>query len=109
VWRLKGDDGNATSYRPFADPNLLVNLSVWQSVESLKVYAYQSRHVAFVRRRQEWFESMDQPYLVLWWLQAGHPPTIEQAKVRLAYLTEHGPTPYAFNFQKLFEAAEVAR
>lgn len=106
VWRLKGDDNNATSIQPYADLSLIVNLSVWETIESLKEYAYKGRHVEFVRRRHEWFETPKQPYLALWWIPAGHIPTILQAKARLTYLQEYGPTPCAFNFQNVFDPAE---
>ena len=106
VWRLKGDDNNATSIQPYADLSLIVNLSVWETIESLKEYAYKGRHVEFVRRRHEWFETPKQPYLALWWIPAGHIPTILQAKARLTYLQEYGPTPYAFNFQNVFDPAK---
>ena len=36
VWQLKDDSGNATSFRPFPDPQMAVNLSVWESVKALE-------------------------------------------------------------------------
>ncbi|MBL8045282.1 MAG: DUF3291 domain-containing protein [Anaerolineales bacterium] len=103
VWRLKDDTGNATSIRVYADERLAVNLSVWESVDALREYAYKSEHVAFVRRRHEWFETLTTPYMAMWWLPAGTLPTPQEAKARLEYLTEHGETPHAFSFKKLFE------
>jgi hypothetical protein len=103
VWRLKDETGNATSIRVYADERLAVNLSVWESVEALREYAYKSEHVAFVRRRHEWFETLTTPYMVMWWIPAGTLPTPQEAKARLEHLTEHGETPHAFSFKKLFE------
>lgn len=103
VWRLKDETGNATSIRVYADERLAVNLSVWESVEALREYAYKSEHVAFVRRRHEWFETLTTPYMVMWWIPAGTQPTPQEAKARLEHLTEHGETPHAFSFKKLFE------
>jgi len=40
VWRLT----EATEVRPYDDPLILINLSVWQSVETLKAFAYKSGH-----------------------------------------------------------------
>jgi Domain of unknown function (DUF3291) len=108
VWRLKTDDNNATSLHPYRDPLVIVNLSVWETVEDLKVYAYQSRHVHFVRRRHEWFESFEKPYMVMWWIPAGSVPTIEEAKARLEHITHHGPTAHAFNFHKMFAPQFIA-
>jgi hypothetical protein len=104
VWRLQSEEGNATAIRVYEDPLTIVNLSVWDSIESLRAYAYQSRHVNFVRRRSEWFESLPQnSYMALWWVPAGTQPTAQEAKERLDYLTANGETPYAFSFKKIFE------
>jgi hypothetical protein len=32
----------------------------------------------------------------------GHRPAVEEGLSRLRYLTEHGPTPYAFTFKSVF-------
>ena len=60
VWRLKDDSGNATNFRPFPDPNMAVNLSVWDSVEALERFVYQTVHKRFYGRRPEWFDKMDE-------------------------------------------------
>ena len=39
VWRLKSYDGGAALTLPYDDPMLLVNFSVWESIETLKDYA----------------------------------------------------------------------
>lgn len=104
VWRLQSDDGNATAIRVYEDPLTIVNLSVWESVAALRAYAYQSRHVNFVRRRSEWFESLPQnSYMALWWVPVGTLPTALEAKERLDHLTANGETPYAFSFKQMFE------
>jgi hypothetical protein len=108
VWRLQTDDGNATALKPYDDPLIIVNMSVWDSVESLKAYAYKSRHVDFVRRRHEWFETFERPYMALWWIPAGQIPTVMQDKARLQYLQQHGPTVHAFNFQTPFAPSDSA-
>lgn len=102
VWRLQDDDGDATSIRVFDDEMILVNLSVWESVEALADYVYRSAHVAFLRRRKEWFTAVDGPVTALWWVPTGHPPTTEEAKGRLEHLDRHGPTAHAFTFQQPF-------
>lgn len=103
VWRYQDETGNATDTRPYDDPSILINFSVWESREALFNFTYQSEHVEFFRRRREWFEKMEQAYLVLWWIPEGHLPTIEEAKERLAHLQAHGATPYAFTFKQYFE------
>jgi hypothetical protein len=103
VWRLQSEDGNATAIRVYEDPRIIVNVSVWESVAALRAYAYTGRHVNYVRRRSEWFEAMQQPYMALWWVSAGTQPTALEAKARLDHLEAHGETPFAFSFRKLFE------
>ncbi|HZX90840.1 MAG TPA: DUF3291 domain-containing protein [Rudaea sp.] len=102
VWRLQTDEGDATAIRHFDDENMLVNMSVWESLESLTQYVYRSAHVELMRRRREWFERMDQLFLVLWWVQRGHVPTVAEAVARLQRLRENGPTPQAFTFKSAF-------
>jgi len=103
VWRLKSYEGGAALALPYDDPMLLVNFSVWESVETLKDYAYRSAHVEAFRRRHEWFEHFDGAYSVLWWIPAGHIPTIEEAKERLDYLQKNGPSPHAFGFKSVHQ------
>lgn len=109
VWRLKGDNNNATDFHPFGDALDIVNMSVWKSIDALKTFAFQSEHMEFLRRRREWFVKYPTAYMALWWIPAGHEPTIEEAKERLRSLDENGPTPFAFTFRQLFDPAEVAR
>lgn len=106
VWRLQDEFGAATSIRAFDDPLMIVNLTVWESIESLREFAYRSGHVAFLRRRREWFVPLDGPSLVLWWVPAGHRPTIEEARERLERLTADGPTPAAFTLKVPFPPAD---
>ncbi len=104
VWRLQTDDGDATSIRAFEDELVLVNMSVWESVEALKQFVFQSRHVELLRARRDWFEPSTGPYLVMWWIEAGHIPSLEEAKARLDLLAAKGPSPDAFTFRTAFPA-----
>jgi hypothetical protein len=108
VWRLQTEQGDATSIRPFEDENLLVNMSVWRDVESLSQYVYSSAHVDVMRRRREWFERMEKAYLVLWWVRAGHRPSIPEAIARLEVLRANGPTAAAFTFRTAFPPPDAA-
>lgn len=102
VWRLQTEEGNATDLRPYDDDRILVNMSVWESLEALKEFTYKTAHSQVLRGRQQWFEKFEGPYLALWWVEAGHVPTLVEAKVRLDHLREHGPDPHAFNFKITF-------
>lgn len=104
VWRLQSEDGDATSIQAFDDDRILVNMSVWKSMQALRDFAYAGRHLEVLRDRREWFKSYVGPYQVLWWVRAGHVPTVDEAKRKLAHLEQHGPTAAAFTFQQPFEA-----
>ncbi len=109
VWRLQTEEGNATSIHAFDDPDLLVNMSVWEDADSLFAYVYKTVHARFMARRREWFDHrFDGPYQVLWWIPAGHVPTVEEGKVRLRTLAERGPTAEAFTFKQRFPAPASA-
>ncbi|HUA90576.1 MAG TPA: DUF3291 domain-containing protein [Steroidobacteraceae bacterium] len=108
AWRLKTEDGDATAIRPFENENLLVNMSVWEDLEALRRYVYNSAHVEVMRRRREWFERMDAAYLVLWWVPRDHRPTVGEAVARLEELRSRGPTPRAFTFRQAFLAPDAA-
>jgi hypothetical protein len=107
VWRLKTEDGDATAIRPYEDERIIVNMSVWESVEALHDYAYRSAHVEVMRRRREWFSRMTESYMVLWWVPAGHRPTVAEAVARLEALRADGPTPAAFTFRERFPTPDA--
>src|SRR6184192_3045271 len=106
VWRLQNDAGNATYLRPYDDDRILVNFSIWETIEALRTYVYQTAHAEVLRQRRDWFEQFSGAYLALWWIPAGHRPSIDEAKKRLAHLEEHGPSQFAFNFKKTFPPDE---
>ena len=106
VWRLQTDAGNATYFRPFADERMLLNMSVWESVESLRQYVFKSMHRELLRERHAWFEKLESAYAALWWVPAGHLPGIDEAKRRIAHLDAHGPAQFAFTFQRVFPVDE---
>ena len=108
VWRLQTEDGDATAIRAFDDERVIVNLSVWESLEALRNFVYASRHLDVLRRRRAWFQRMADPYLALWWLPAGTIPTVAQAKDRLELLQRQGPGAAAFTFRVPFPAPEQA-
>ena len=107
VWRLQTDAGNAMAIRPFDDERMAINMSVWESLEALQQFVYKSAHVGTLRDRQQWFEPIDGPILALWWIPAGHIPTLDEAKERLDHLKAHGPSGHAFTFRKAFPAPDA--
>ena len=101
VWRLQTDDGDATAIRAFPDPDVIVNLTVWESIEALKEFVYKGSHLDVFRRRGEWFHPEGRA-LALWWIDAGTVPTVEEARERIEHLAAHGPTARAFTFASVF-------
>ncbi|GAB1265372.1 DUF3291 domain-containing protein [Aurantivibrio infirmus] len=102
VWRLQSDAGDSTAIRVFDNPLLLVNMSVWEDITSLKNYVYRSAHVELIQDRDAWFDKIAESHQVLWWIPRGHIPTPEEGKEKLAYLNENGPSKNAFIFAKPF-------
>jgi hypothetical protein len=103
VWRMQHGEGSGNTYlRPFDDDRIIVNMSVWQTIEQLRAYTYSGRHAEILRQRRDWFEKFERVAVALWWVPEGHVPTMDEAKQRLAFLDEHGPTPFAFTFKTLF-------
>ena len=102
VWRLQSESGDATSIRVYDDEFIIVNLTVWESVDALREYVYKSAHQGVLRDRKRWFEKFDGPYYALWWIPAGHIPSIEEGKERLDHLRAHGETADAFSFKNVF-------
>jgi ring-1,2-phenylacetyl-CoA epoxidase subunit PaaC len=109
IWRLKDETGNATAISatsPFGS-EMLVNLSVWDNPDSLKAFVYRNQnHGSALKRRTQWFETMDTPHFAMWWLNDNETPTLVDAKRRLQSLGDNGDTPYAFTFKKLFTAQD---
>lgn len=106
VWRFQTEEGNATALRPYEDDRIMVNFSVWTTAEVLHDFVYRTVHAEVMRDRRKWFEQMDQPFTVLWWVPAGHRPSIQEAIERLEHLRRHGSTPYAFTFKERFAAPD---
>ena len=104
VWRHQTAEGNSTSIRVRGDPLIVINFSVWEDAESLFEYTYRSDHAEVYRRRRDWFEPPSEAHLVLWWVPAGHEPTVDEAEERLDYLRANGPTARAFTFKQRFPA-----
>ncbi|MCX2789260.1 MULTISPECIES: DUF3291 domain-containing protein [Vibrio] len=107
VWRLKDESGDATSIKLFDDPNMIINMSVWDNVDVLKNFMFRTHHRDFMRRKNEWFHRLVEDTYVLWWIEDNHIPTAEEALARLQYLCENGDTPYAFTFKANFTSNDL--
>lgn len=106
VWRLKDDAGDATNIQAYSDPDIIVNMSVWQDAEALKNFMFRTHHRDFMRRKKEWFHPIAEDTYVLWWIPEGKMPTIEDGVKKLEYLRDNGDSPQAFTFKSNFTAEE---
>ena len=97
VWRLKTPGGHGAVTTADGDDLLFVNVSVWDCYESLHSFVYRGAHGGFLRRRSRWFQRIDGPTTALWWIPAGHRPTLTEAMARLDRLRINGPAPAAFS------------
>jgi hypothetical protein len=109
IWRLKDDTNNATSIKVFEDDFMLINMSVWENIDYLYRYVYQSAHVEYLKRRKEWFEKISEMHMALWYIPETHIPNSAEAIERLQYLRLNGDSPHAFGFKTRYSAEEAAR
>ena len=106
VWRLKGDEDNATAIRVFEDEFLIVNMSVWESLEDVFNFIYKTDHKLFIRNKKNWFDNMERIHMALWYINDHEYPKPDEAKIRLEYIQKNGPSPYVFNFREKFNVDE---
>ncbi|RJK97489.1 DUF3291 domain-containing protein [Vallicoccus soli] len=101
VWRTHVTVPAGRRTHPFSwdlgdSAGLVVNLSVWESLEALDRFVHDGLHREALRRRREWFARHPEPTSALWWVPVGRRPRMPDAAERLRHLREHGPTAYAF-------------
>ncbi len=100
VWRLQDESGNAMNMKVYDDPRMLPNLTLWENVEALERFVWQTLHRRFYTCREEWFEHIETP-LVMWFMPAGHRPSLAEGVARLDHLKAHGPSDYAFGWDRI--------
>jgi hypothetical protein len=101
VWRLTDESGLSSSYvRASEDPLEIINLSVWETIEQLHDFVFKTGHTEYLRRRREWFQRLDEAFLVCWWVPAGYVPTVEEAIERLARLRRDCVSDEAFTMRE---------
>ncbi|MFF4195604.1 DUF3291 domain-containing protein [Nonomuraea sp. NPDC001831] len=109
VWRMKESesDPTATVTHDYGD-HLLINFSVWESLQTLWDFTYRSVHLGVLRRRREWFLRVAEPYMVMWWVPEGHIPSLAEGMRRLERLRTQGPSPEAFTYKDSYDSSEAA-
>jgi len=105
VWRLKDETGDSAMALHWpGDASMSVNMSVWETPEDLGKFVFQTVHRNFYARKHEFFEMPEKPTVVLWWVEEGHIPTLEEAKERLDHYIANGPGEFAFGWADLSSA-----
>jgi hypothetical protein len=104
IWRFKDENNNATSANPYNDLQVIINISVWASIEELEVFMYKTIHSDFLKRRKDWFHKFGKVYTAMWWTPAGVYPTVEQAVAKLDHLQVNGASQEVFDFKHKFPA-----
>lgn len=104
IWRLKDDNNNATSLNPYNDEQIIINVSVWETIESLQEFMYKTFHNEFLKRRKEWFHSFGKAHTAMWWITAGEYPSMQEAVNKLDELQKNGPSQSVFDLKHLFQA-----
>ena len=107
VWRLKVDTNNATSIKIFDDEFLLVNMSVWDNMDHLFEYVYNSMHGEILKRKKEWFHKMGEMHMAIWYIKNHKYPLESEARERLKYIRKYGETPYSFTFKNKYTTADL--
>jgi len=108
VWRLQSDSGNATDIQVFDDPRMIVNLTVWKSIDALKAFAFRGIHRDFFRRRGEWFVQ-GSTRTAMWWIPASVLPTTDDATQRLDFIEAFGASPFAFQMGQVHRPLAMRR
>ena len=104
IWRLKDDTANdATSFNPYDDEQIIINISVWENIENLENFVYKTFHTDFLKRRREWFQTFGKAYTAMWWIPENAFPTLEEAVTQLDFLQKNGASQHVFDFRKKFD------
>lgn len=106
IWRLEGAYENALAIQAFEDSNMLINMSMWQDLQSFTDFVYKSAHKQLIKDKHQWFEKPTKPIFAMWWQKAGTYPTVEDGKNKLHHLEEHGVSETAFTMRKHFAPPE---
>lgn len=106
VWRLKTEEGDATAIIAFDEPLMIINMSVWEDIESLKDFVYKSMHIDLIKDRDAWFNKISKVHQALWWIPKGHIPSVEEGKEKLKLLQQEGPNDKVFTFAKPYHLTD---
>tara|TARA_R110002051_G_scaffold14460_10_gene46903 strand:- start:3495 stop:4037 length:543 start_codon:yes stop_codon:yes gene_type:complete len=102
IWMMEGEAGQGNTATAInGDPQFIPNLTVWENSDTLETFVFNTLHAKFMNRRAEWFTVLDQMHFAMWWVPAGHKPTLQEALLRLETLRRDGDTAQAFGWDYL--------
>ena len=102
VWMMEGEAGEGNTATAIdGDPQYIPNLTVWETPAQLETFVFGTLHAKFMQRRAEWFEILGEMHFVMWWVPAGHRPTLQEALDKLAHLRAHGDSDAAFGWDHI--------
>ncbi len=104
VWMMEGSGAPGTGNTENNigdDPQHVVNLTVWDSVETLGDFVWNTVHRQFYEKREKWFEVLGQQHFVMWWVPDGHKPSVEEALAKLDELRANGSSEDVFGWDRV--------
>ncbi len=100
LWRISDNQAELQLADLGFDKLISATVSVWESIELLKEYTYESLHGFYLKKSSEWFETLDEPRLVIWDVNINAQPTFSESFRRLNYLKIHGSSDYAYGWHR---------
>ena len=103
VWRLKDDSNSSVYLKVYDDEQVIINISVWEDIESLENFVYKTFHTDLLKRRKEWFQKFGSAHIAMWWIESGKYPSVEESINRLEYLQKNGASEIVFDFRNKYD------
>lgn len=104
IWRVSDEEMDAAQRDPdgpFGNPRTASTMSVWRDQKSLEHFVWNTVHKRFYDRRAEWYDAVDSLRFVLWHVEEGTRPTLQEGMQRFRYLQANGDSDYAFGWDYL--------
>jgi Domain of unknown function (DUF3291) len=107
IWRLVSDGSNNATDLRFGDEDYAVNMSVWKDAKSLEDYVFKTVHVQIYKKRGEWFEKLEKPHMVFWFVPEGYIPSLSEAIDKLEFYQKNGPIENAFGWAEVMDVERM--
>ena len=99
IWRIDGEELATELIDLGYNEKMSTTVSVWQTIQDLHKYTYESAHGKYLDRTREWYEKVEGPQLVIWDVEHDERPSFREAQHRLDHLKEHGSSDYAYGWK----------